>query len=54
VSPSSTVDEPCAPMTNAGGRCDESRILTTSGTEVVAGTTRRRGVVASVKPAYPS
>jgi hypothetical protein len=38
-------------MTNAGGRCGESSSFTTRGTEVVAGTTMRRGVVASVKPA---
>jgi len=51
--PSTTVEEPCAPMTNAGGRCGESSSLTTSGTEVVAGRTRCRGMVDSVKPAYP-
>ena len=40
-------------MTNAGGRRGESASFTTIGTELVAGRTRCRGVVASLKPAYP-
>jgi hypothetical protein len=40
-------------MTKAGGRCAESSSFTTRATDVVAGRTRCRGAVASVKPAYP-
>jgi hypothetical protein len=39
-------------MTNAWGRYGESTRCTTNGTELVAGRTRCRGVVASVKPPY--